>query len=277
MRQFCLSVLVALGLALAGTAVAAEDSILARVGSETITQQELDAAVESLPQQVRGRVQDNAEQKRVLLDELVKQRLVYSAARSEGYESNAEVLERLETIKKDLMVAAYVEEYLASEVNLSDEDLKAFYRENESQFVRPEMVDASHVLIKDDEQLARKVLEEARSGADFGELARKYSEGPSASRGGALGEFSRGQMVAEFEEAAFGADIGVYPELVQTKFGYHIIRVNSRQEASVMEFADVRDRIRPMVEGRAKGEALDELVKKLELKYEVERFEDRIQ
>jgi parvulin-like peptidyl-prolyl isomerase len=82
---------------------------------------------------------------------------------------------------------------------------------------------ASHILVEKQSQ-ALKVLEELKAGSDFKELARKYSTCPSGKRGGDLGQFDRGQMVREFEQAAFALKVGEVSGLVKTKFGYHIIK-----------------------------------------------------
>jgi parvulin-like peptidyl-prolyl isomerase len=82
---------------------------------------------------------------------------------------------------------------------------------------------ASHILVEKQSQ-ALKVLEELKAGADFRELARKYSTCPSGKKGGDLGQFGRGQMVREFEQAAFVLKVGQVSEPVKTQFGYHIIK-----------------------------------------------------
>ena len=82
---------------------------------------------------------------------------------------------------------------------------------------------ASHILVEKQFQ-ALKALEELKTGADFKELARKYSTCPSGKRGGDLGQFDRGQMVREFEQAAFALKVGEVSAPVKTKFGYHIIK-----------------------------------------------------
>ena len=84
-------------------------------------------------------------------------------------------------------------------------------------------IQCSHLLLKD-KALAERLLTEIRGGADFGALARGHSECPSKARGGDLGRFGRGQMVVEFERAAYALQVGEVSELVKTKFGYHIIR-----------------------------------------------------
>ena len=81
----------------------------------------------------------------------------------------------------------------------------------------------SHILVKD-QMRAQQILQENRAGRDFAQQARQNSECPSKDKGGDLGHFGRGQMVAEFDRAAFGLQVGSMSELVKTKFGYHIIK-----------------------------------------------------
>lgn len=83
-------------------------------------------------------------------------------------------------------------------------------------------IHCAHILLKDRDS-AQQVLEKLRSGADFDELAQAHSDCPSKARGGDLGKFGRGQMVIEFERAAYALQVGETSELVKTRFGYHII------------------------------------------------------
>lgn len=138
---------------------------------------------------------------------------------------------------------------------VTDEDVADFYEENKEGFVESEKVRARHILIKvspdvsdrekaDAESKIQAVLKEARDGADFAELAKKNSECPSASQGGDLGYFTRGQMVKPFEEAAFTLEPGQISEIVETQFGYHIILVQDKKPRRQLELEEVSDQIR---------------------------------
>jgi len=124
-------------------------------------------------------------------------------------------------------------------------------------FSTPEQVRASHILLKTEgkdeaavKAAAEKVLQEAKGGADFAELAKKYSEDESnAKLGGDLDYFSRGRMVPEFEEAAFGAQPGLLPELVKTGYGFHIIKVVDKKAGSTRTFDEVKAQIREQLVG----------------------------
>lgn len=142
------------------------------------------------------------------------------------------------------------------EVVLSEQDLKAYYDGHLDRYDIPEQIKASHVLIKVAEDaaaelrkqkrdLAEKVLVRIKSGEDFAQLARKYSDDPgSAVKGGNLGTFARGVMVAPFEKAAFGLATGQISELVETQFGYHIIRADEHIEAGIKPLAEVAESVK---------------------------------
>ncbi|SIO36313.1 peptidylprolyl isomerase [Halodesulfovibrio marinisediminis] len=149
---------------------------------------------------------------------------------------------------------AITPEGLASTVTVDEAEAEAYYADNKEAFRKDEQADASHILVKLDENASEeavaaatkkieKVLKLARSGKDFGELAKEYSEGPSAPTGGALGTFTRGQMVKPFEDAVFSMKDGEISEPVRTRFGLHIIKLNKLEEARTPAFEEVKGQI----------------------------------
>ncbi len=147
---------------------------------------------------------------------------------------------------------------LRARVTVTDAEAEGYYREHQDEFKEAEQVCASHILVKvqgpqsqeghaadEARRIATGLLEKARGAADFAELARVSSEDQgSASRGGDLGCFTRGRMVPEFENAAFSLEAGQLSELVQSSFGYHIIRVQAHRPESVPALSQVKERIR---------------------------------
>jgi peptidyl-prolyl cis-trans isomerase D len=142
------------------------------------------------------------------------------------------------------------------EVTTSDEEIEKFYRRHLDRFAVEEQVKASHILIKlakdaDDktrnkkQELAEKILAEARAGKNFAELARKYSDDPgTAAKGGDLGYFPRGAMVPAFEAAAFILKPGEFSDIIETPFGLHIIRSEGYIEAGIKPLAEVIDEVK---------------------------------
>jgi peptidyl-prolyl cis-trans isomerase D len=136
-------------------------------------------------------------------------------------------------------------------VKVTDREVERYYNQNIYLYETLEQVGASHILFKTTEhdeeevrQKAEEVLAQIKSGADFAEMAKKYSEDTSAEQGGDLGLFGRGQMVPEFEEAAFSLNSGEVSDLVRTTYGYHIIKVTERQEPITRPLDTVSDEIR---------------------------------
>lgn len=156
---------------------------------------------------------------------------------------------------------------LADPEAITDEEVARYYAEHKSEYTEPEKVKARHILIEIPEDADKKAKEKARKriaeidkklaeGAEFAALAREYSDGPSAARGGDLGWFSRGSMVKPFEKAAFELDPGAVSEPVRTRFGLHLIKVEDHRRAGTKPLKEVRDKIR---EKLASERAVDEL------------------
>ncbi len=135
---------------------------------------------------------------------------------------NMDVEKFKETVKKDLMYKKH-REWFEKEHPVTEEEIKQYYEDNKDQFAKR---DASHILVAD-EKTAKEVKDKLDKGADFAALAKEYSKDTAnAANGGELGTFSRGQMVKEFEDAAFSLKEGEISGPVKTQFGYHIIKVN---------------------------------------------------
>jgi peptidyl-prolyl cis-trans isomerase D len=179
------------------------------------------------------------------------------------YEENKEKYRNPASIK-----ARYIRfdsEKFVSAARVSDEEIATFYARNESEYKTPETATASHILIRmpenpDPEMIEEKrgkafeIYEKAISGEDFSELARTYSDCPSSEDGGRLGSFSRQDMVAPFSEKVFSLEPGEIGEPVRTRFGWHVIRLEDYQPASVMPLASVENDIRKQLARQKAGD-----------------------
>jgi len=167
---------------------------------------------------------------------------------------------------------SFTPEALAINETVSPEEIKAYYDANKNDFQQESEVNARHILIAVDkdasekdvaaaEKKIKKILAKAKSGQDFAKLAKKYSEGPSSTKGGELGWFSRGSMVKPFEEAAFALKKGEISEPVRTRFGWHLIKVEDVHEAGQKELDQVKDDISNII---AEEKAADSITDKLD-------------
>ncbi len=134
-------------------------------------------------------------------------------------------------------------EALREEVEISDEQIEKFYEENQDSFIGPEEVCARHILLETEED-AKDILTKLEQDADFAELAKEHSTGPSGPNGGDLGCFGRGQMVPPFEEATFGAEVNNPTDIIETQFGYHVALVYERHEEGARPLEQITDEIR---------------------------------
>ena len=177
------------------------------------------------------------------------------------------------TIRRDLMVRAYIQGPLTSAIVVSDADARAFYDENEASFAAKDSVRARHVIVRtspedteEDRSAKRQLIDDiharARKGQSFAALARQYSQGPSAPSGGDLGYFARGDMVQEFSDAAFGMKSGEISGVVETSFGFHVIKVEDRKEAGATTFEGIKPRIVALLQQRALSSTVENHLKR---------------
>jgi len=157
-------------------------------------------------------------------------------------------------IQRGLAIRELIDQKVANKVVITETETKAFYTGNPQFFNQPEQVKASHILLKveptaDDAQKAEtgkkieEIQQKLKAGGDFAELAKEYSEGPSSVRGGDLGYFQRGQMVKPFEDAAFSMQVNEISGRVETRFGYHLIKVDDKKPAQTLAYEDVKAKI----------------------------------
>lgn len=161
---------------------------------------------------------------------------------------------------------------------VTEKDVTEFYEAHKSGFVDRERVRARHILIKvapnasaqqkaEAKNRIQSILQEIKpGGSNFAELAKKYSQCPSAQQGGDLGYFARGQMVKPFEDTAFSLRVGQVSGIVETDFGYHIILVEDKRPERQLTLEEVSDQIREGLSDEALDEALAEWLKPIRKK-----------
>ncbi len=186
-----------------------------------------------------------------------------------------------EKMKDRILRAKLIDRRVRSGIEVSDDDIRMYYERNRDDFKIDEEVRVRHILfliprdageeaLRKVRMRAMEVLHRAREGEDFAELARIYSEGPSAPEGGDLGFFRREDMVREFSDAAFALKDGEVSGLVRTPFGLHIIKMIERRGGIPRPLDEVKDEIRSRIYGEEVEKGIGELVRKLKERAEVE-------
>ena len=141
------------------------------------------------------------------------------------------------------------------DITVTDEEMQAFYKENPQHFEKGETVHAKHILV-DSEEKAQDIMNKITAGdIYFEDAAKEFSSCPSNAQGGDLGEFGKGQMVPEFDQAVFAAEVGKVVGPVKTQFGYHLIKVEDKKDASVTPFDEVKEQIREKMLKNKKNQA----------------------
>ncbi len=186
-------------------------------------------------------------------------------------------------IKKGLSIQKLIETEVAGEIKIPEEDVKKYYEDNPETFKQQEQVKASHILVRTEPSADEAAKKEARQkladmktkieeGADFAELAREHSECPSSSQGGDLGYFGRGQMVKPFEEAAFALDKGEVSDIVETDFGYHLIKVTDKKAEGKTDFAQVEGNIKEYLKNQKMQDEMMQYIAELKEDAEIKRM-----
>lgn len=216
-----------------------EDPVVARVDGTEIRRSEVLESARELPPQYQAQIQQIFP---ALVQRLVDFHLLSKAAEAEGLAGDAEVERRVAQARQDAMRDVYLERQI--DKALTDEALAAQYKVYLESNPPTEEVRARHILLED-EAAARAVIGELDGGADFEELARERSTGPSSAQGGDLGYFTKDQMVPEFAEAAFAMESGKHSaDPVQTQFGWHVIKVEDRRTGQAEAFEEVEGQLR---------------------------------
>lgn len=252
------------------------------------------------------------EMKKKVLENLIDVELLYQEAQREGMVvSDAAINEQIESvksrfpnedqfkgalsqmnlseadlksqIKRGLTVNKFIDKKFVQTTTVSEGETKTYYDSHPDSFRRPEQVKASHILIKVGAQATPSEKAEAltkmkdiqhklQKGGDFADLAKESSECPSAAKGGDLGYFSRGQMVRPFEETAFALKTGETSDIVETRFGYHLIKVVDKRPEGKIAYEEVKEKLQQHVkQEKVRGE-VETYVNQLKESAEVKRF-----
>ena len=235
--------------------------VLAKVKDYAITEEMLNETVDALRTQQHINI-TSEEQKQDLLDELIARQLVVEDA----IESGLTQIEEFQKLYREFVFQHSIGQMFKT-ITVTDAECEAYYNENKEQF-KEEMVRAAHILVEEEAQ-AKELLAAIEGGADFHELASANSKCPSGARGGDLGDFGRGQMVPEFEQAAFALNIGEVSGIVKTQFGYHLIKLLDKKDE--VPFTDVKGQIEQYLMSKKQNEMYSNFTQGLKSKYTVEK------
>ncbi len=282
-RLLALGVAVFLSLPVIGLATE-KDKILARVGPYQLTEAQLNAQVAEMPAQIQVLLAHQPELKKELVNRWVEISLLSLEAEKEGLNEDPLIKARIQQARSAILAQELIRRQIIDKTEINDAEARKYYQENKAQFSQPERIKARHILIavedpasadskKAAREKAEKILARVRAGEDFAELAKKYSDDPgSREKGGDLGFFSRGQMIEPFEKAAFSLKVGEISGLVESPFGYQLIKVAERLPAQTTPYEKVKEQVREKALEAKRESVLEAYLQQLRKKYPVSTY-----
>lgn len=243
-----------------------KDKILAKVNGKDITGEDYNIFINSLNPDLRKHLL-NTEKNKEVIDELIHQELIYQDAKDKGLDKEEDFQKVLEKAKKSLLLNYYLGKML-SDIAITDKEIEDFYKVHKDHFNTPPTVRASHILVEDLEK-AQEIYNKIVNGADFSLEAKENSTCPSKNKGGDLGNFSRGQMVKEFEDAAFSMNVGDISKPIKTEFGYHIIKLTGKNPSKEVSLKDAKDHIIKDIRRQKEQDIYRDKINLLKAKYDI--------
>ena len=239
--------------------------VLAVVGGQEITEELLDLFLQTMPREQQAYI-SNPQFREQALEQLVSLFLFAKKAEDDKLEETEEFQSVIANAKRDILAQMAMRDVLKT-AEVSEEEMKEYYDANQAQYKKGATVSAKHILVAAEEK-CNEILAAITSGEKvFEQAAQEFSTCPSGQRGGDLGTFGKGQMVPEFEKAAFEAEINQVLGPVQTQFGYHLIKVEAKNEAEVAAFEEVKESIKRALIQQKQNKLYTDTVAELKEKY----------
>lgn len=241
------------------------NDVLAIVAGKEITNADLDAFLGNLPAEQR-QYASNPYFREQYLEQFIVLHALEKMADELELDKTEDYVKMLESVVRDIKARMAMNEIMKG-IEVTDEDAENFYNASPESFKKPETVSAKHILVAD-EDTCNEILAQIQNGEKtFEDAAKESSTCPSGQQGGDLGEFGKGQMVKEFEDAAFAAEIGAIVGPVKTQFGFHLIKVEAKSEAETLAYETVKEQIKKNLLQQKQQQAYTAKIAELKEKY----------
>lgn len=249
-----------------------EGKVLAEVNGAGITTGDFTREVKNLPEYLKT-MAESPEGRKEMLDTMVIRELILQQAAKDGIDKGADIEEKLQDLKKRLVVETFLKKKVEADAKVSDADLQKFYEQNKDKFKSGDQIKASHILVKTEKE-AKDVQAQLKAGGKFDDLAKKFSTDSSAAKGGDLGWFGKGSMVPAFEKAALALKEGQVSDIVKTDFGFHIIKLTGKRAAGVRPFEEVKEQIKGAIMPQKQQEVFQKIKEDLKKSAKITIKED---
>ena len=245
---------------------------VAYFNGKTITISQYIWEMDNLSEHTRASIK-TIDDKSEFVQRLITQELLIEEAVKRGIPNDESIRYNIESYRKNLLINELLRREFEGMITVTEEEVKQYYYKNIGQFTT-EVVEASHILVKkrEDAEMILKLLSHRNN---FPELAVRFSVGPSAKSGGSLGEIARGQMMSDFEEALFLLEKpGDISSIVETDFGFHIIKLDKSKTIKTHPLKDVSATIRRIIADKKEKDLFENYVEDLKKRINIEIDED---
>jgi len=253
-----------------------DDPVLAMVNGVPITKSQLTPLVD----QYRDKSKKDSvskEDKLQILQGLITRQLILQQKESNDIRKEEGVVKQVKEFGDGLVVSAYLTKYVGKHLTVTNDEIKEYYQQNLTKFASPPKVKARHILVRNRKE-AEQVMEKLRNKGDFAKLAKEYSiDLPMAREGGSMGTIEKGRTLPELEKVLFVLNVGEISDIVETRFGFHILTVDEIITTQYRPLNEVSEAVKSAILMQKEAKAFDEMYGKLEKNAKIEIFEDRVQ
>lgn len=237
-----------------------------KIGSFELGEKQIKQFLSRMAPEQQAQAEQNEEYKKQIWDRLEEITLFAALGEENKLEESEAFKEAMAASRRDYIAQLAMTELL-KDITAEDDEMAAYYEEHQDEFMAPASAKAKHILV-DDEDKAKELKASIEAGElEFEAAAKEHSSCPSAQQGGDLGQFGKGQMVPEFDEAVFAASEGDLLGPVKTQFGYHLIKVDELKEEAKRAFEEVAEQIKQMVVYNKQSEVYEKKLAELKDKY----------
>ena len=247
---------------------ATEARVLASVNGKPITDEDVTRFIMAMGR--NGQAYNNPQGRAAVLEQLIAQRLFLLDAQRNLLEREQAFKDQLAAVKEQLLMEYAINKCVEA-VRVNEDEVRAYYDAHKDEMTEGETVNASHILV-DSEEKAAELLAAINAGEiSFEDAAKENSSCPSSAQGGNLGDFGRGQMVPEFDQACFEMEEGEVRGPVKTQFGFHLIRLNKKNPAEILSYNDVRSQLFEQITREKQQAAYQSKINQLKILYPVDK------
>ncbi len=248
-------------------------NVVASVEGDAITLQDLQDRIKTYPPQFSAALQQKENRLKVL-DQMIDEKTLLVAAKKAGIEKQEDFKKQMEAAHNQLLLSIFVRDKIEKGVVVTDEDVRRYFMANPVQFQEVEQRRARHILVKNEQQ-AKELLKRVQTGGNFAALAKQNSQDPSASNGGDLGWFNRGQLVPDFEHKVYSMKKGEVG-LVKTQFGYHVVQLTDMNVRPKLDYEKVKAQIKDGLITEKRRTMTNDYLARLKKDYKIKKDASKI-